>query len=261
MIYHYYKKEGQTMLEMLEDFRQKYQLPKDLKITYSGRLDPLATGEVIILTDKDIYQKEAYNKLDKIYNFSLLLGVATDTGDVLGLVQKPNFFSRLIGLFSFGKNLSKQNVKNTILNFRKEYVQLYPAYSSFNINGVPMWQLSKQGNLPKEKPAHLVKIYEIEVKEFSDLSLFRVYNEILKRINNIKGDFRQKEIINSWTNFYKINKKNKNFLIVKCQAKVSSGTYIRQLCIDIGLKLNMPALAYEIERHKILDENLNTDFK
>ena len=37
-------------------------------MSYAGRLDPMAHGLMIILTDYDCYKQELYNNLDKIIN-------------------------------------------------------------------------------------------------------------------------------------------------------------------------------------------------
>lgn len=255
MICRYYKKEGQTMLEMLESFRSDTPQFKDSKITYSGRLDPLAFGEVIVLTDQDVYRKDEYNKLDKVYNFSILFGVSTDTGDILGIVQKDSLLKSLFRKFLFTlekKHLDKEKIKKVISGFKKDYIQKYPKYSSFNIKGVPMWLLAKEGKLPIKLPSHNVTIYDISIKKIYDIDKINLSKDIKERILNIKGDFRQDQIVNSWDSFFNKEEKTK-YILVDCQATVSSGTYIRQLCIDIGNSLNTQALAYSIDRQKIIE--------
>ena len=43
------KKEGETPLEALEVFRAKNKIYKNVKKTYDGRLDPMASGLLLIL--------------------------------------------------------------------------------------------------------------------------------------------------------------------------------------------------------------------
>lgn len=43
------KKEGETPLIALEYFRSKRKEYKDLKMTYAGRLDPMASGVLVVL--------------------------------------------------------------------------------------------------------------------------------------------------------------------------------------------------------------------
>ncbi|MDQ3244755.1 MAG: tRNA pseudouridine(55) synthase TruB, partial [bacterium] len=80
------KKEGETPLEALESFRVKAKIGKEVKMTYAGRLDPMASGLLIILAGEECKNKEKYLRLDKEYNFEVLFGFATDTYDILGKV-------------------------------------------------------------------------------------------------------------------------------------------------------------------------------
>ena len=64
----------------------------------------------------------------------------------------------------------------------------------------------------------------------------------------MKGDFRQKEIKESWLD--KIDKKE-SYFIASFNIKCSSGTYVRALANTLGQKIKIPTLAYKIERIKI----------
>ena len=59
------KKEGQTPLQTLQLFRRKNKKYKDSKITYAGRLDPMASGLLLLLVDEKIKDKEVFLGLDK----------------------------------------------------------------------------------------------------------------------------------------------------------------------------------------------------
>ena len=99
-----YKPAGFTPLEALEKLRtQKPELvgakavgdgspgaSRALreKMTYAGRLDPLAEGVMLVVTGEDIARKDEFLNLAKTYEVEVLFGLATDTGDVLGLVTE-----------------------------------------------------------------------------------------------------------------------------------------------------------------------------
>ena len=53
-----YKNIGETPLECLERIRLEYGKPKDIPMTYAGRLDPMAEGLLIILVGDDCKDKE-----------------------------------------------------------------------------------------------------------------------------------------------------------------------------------------------------------
>lgn len=82
------KKEGETPLQALESFRIKHKEYKDIKMTYAGRLDPMASGVLVVLAGEETKNKEKYLNLDKEYDFEILFGFATDTYDILGKVIK-----------------------------------------------------------------------------------------------------------------------------------------------------------------------------
>ncbi|MBP6060753.1 MAG: hypothetical protein KA515_01980, partial [Candidatus Pacebacteria bacterium] len=80
------KREGETPLSALERFRAKNKGYKDLPITYAGRLDPMASGVLVLLAGEKTKEKDKYLFLDKEYEFEVLFGFATDTYDILGKV-------------------------------------------------------------------------------------------------------------------------------------------------------------------------------
>lgn len=81
-----YKALGQTPLECLEELRVSRPDLADLPLTYAGRLDPLACGLLIVLAGEECKNKDQYLGLDKTYEFEMLVGFATDTYDLLGVV-------------------------------------------------------------------------------------------------------------------------------------------------------------------------------
>ncbi|MDE1988462.1 MAG: hypothetical protein KGJ58_03695 [Patescibacteria group bacterium] len=83
-----YKKAGETPLETISRFRADNQEYQKEKITYAGRLDPLAEGVLILLVGDAVYEKEKYLKTDKEYEAEILFGFETDTYDILGLPKK-----------------------------------------------------------------------------------------------------------------------------------------------------------------------------
>ena len=66
------KKEGETPLEALEIFRIKNNKYKDIKMTYAGRLDPMASGLLLILAGEETKNKEKYTKIIEEYDVDFL---------------------------------------------------------------------------------------------------------------------------------------------------------------------------------------------
>src|ERR1035437_1661782 len=114
-----YKNKGETPLECLERFKKDNPEYEKERMTYAGRLDPLAEGLLIVLYGDEIKNKEKYLGLDKEYEVDILFGFATDTYDVLGKVTKvaetfviPDFCTTKIMSEDFisheGKKISDQ---------------------------------------------------------------------------------------------------------------------------------------------------------
>ncbi len=230
----FYKKIGETPLQAVERFRLENPLFSDEKITYAGRLDPLAEGEMIFLTGEKCKEKEQFLSLDKVYMVDVLFGISTDTHDVLGFVDDYDKES-----VTFDKSILK--------DFIIQYEQKYPLFSSKTI------KQAREGIRINEKdiPVKTVTVYDIScIKEY-EISTKDLQNNIFDTIRLVSGDFRQKEIIEKWQKFFDENKKE-NFSAVTLRVHCSSGTYMRVLADMIGKKLGTKALALYIKREKII---------
>lgn len=84
-----YKPQGQTLGQLTREVQEE---AKD-KICYIGRLDPLASGLVCFLVGDECISSRSRLHSDKTYCFNLILGISTDTGDALGLIQKMSAVS------------------------------------------------------------------------------------------------------------------------------------------------------------------------
>lgn len=237
-IYKYIKKLGDTPLECLKRMAKENKIPDDVKITFAGRLDPAATGEMIFLSGDDVYKKDDYTHADKIYEVQYLLGISTDTGDLLGLIKDVNLKTN-----DFHTNSIKESF-NKLVGKRE---QDFHNFSSKIVDGVPMWQHTKNGNIVNVK--HEIEIYSIELEDINQISLDKVYERVLEITNLVNGNFRQDDIIKSWSLY-----KNNDYIIpiIKVMIKCSSGTYVRVLGEELGELLNIPICAYSINRTKIL---------
>ena len=80
-----WKKWGETPLEALERLRVHLGIAKDIPMTYAGRLDPAVEGLLVILVGDECKKKDNYTKLRKTYSAEILIGVATDSYDLLGI--------------------------------------------------------------------------------------------------------------------------------------------------------------------------------
>jgi tRNA pseudouridine55 synthase len=254
-----YKQIGETPLEALEKARLEYGIPKDISMTYAGRLDPMAEGVLIVLVGEECKNKEKYLGFDKEYEVEVLFGFGTDTYDLLGKVKGKEWTARLVenavkqepvsGRFNLPEGFENKDILEELEKFKGKFVQEYPAYSSKTVDGVQLHTLANKGELPNIMPTKEVEIYNIEILDDGEIQSGVMLDEIKNKINKVKGEFRQKEILELWQ--IELEGQNKNYKIIKLKISCSSGTYMRTLAHNIGKAMGVPALAYSIKRKRV----------
>ena len=222
-----YKKLGETPLECLERIRIEYGMTSDVPMTYAGRLDPLAEGELIILVGDECKNKEKYLGFDKEYEVDVLFGISTDSHDVLGMIDGVK--SGEVGEIDLNKYIGR-------------FVQEYPRYSS---------RIIAMKEVPEDMPTKEVEVYSIEDLGKREMTGAEVLDQVKKNIALVKGDFRQKEIVRKWEEVISRGLSETKFSILKIKVKCSSGTYMRSLAKRIGEDEGVGALAWGIWRTKI----------
>lgn len=229
---------GETLDEMVQRFRLEQPTFETSKITYAGRLDPLAEGLMILLTDDDVHKKDDYNRLDKIYEVDFILGVETDTYDMLGIINHT-------GTFNEPETL-EQDINN-LVGIQK---QPYPPYASKTVHGKPLWQHAREGTLNDiSVPTQEINIFQSEFLGHRVLSLQQFQSEFLEIISKVAGDFRQEEILAGWGEY--IARHSRKYCVYTARFKVSSGTYIRGLIHILGQQWGTGAACLKIRRTQI----------
>ena len=251
-----WKEEGETPLGCIERAKIEGKIPEEERATYAGRLDPMAEGVLLVLFGDTVHKKDEYLKLSKEYEVDVLIGVATDTGDILGIVEEMNagFLYRDSSSprpdheeFSDRDMLNK--IQNTLIQCTGEFDEPYPMYSSRPVEGEPLFAWARRGE-NVEIPTHKVEIDSIVLENIETRKLGDMEEEIISRIEKVKGDFRQTKILEVWRE--KIEE-NKDTEVVIAQIRVSceSGAYMRVLAEKIARELGFPGLAYRITRTKL----------
>ncbi|MEZ7892003.1 MAG: tRNA pseudouridine(55) synthase TruB [Candidatus Wallbacteria bacterium] len=209
------KKQGISSFDIIRHikraFREHYGGDKALnplkKIGHSGTLDPIATGLVIILLNKATKKAQEFLGYDKTYIAELLIGEATDSYDTTGnIINKTE-----LDEFYFDQNRNLENLTKAIESFKGEIMQEPPMYSALKKNGVPLYEMARQG-ISIEREKRKCNIYNIE---------------ILK------------------PPFYAAEKKG---FKIELKVACSKGTYIRSLCRDIGEKIGIPSVMSGLRR-------------
>ena len=148
-----FKEKGYTSHDVVAKMRG---ILKQKKIGHSGTLDPNATGVLPVLLGNATVLSDMLTDKSKDYEAVMLLGVSTDTQDITGKILEKRDTS----------NLNKDMVKEIILSFLGEYMQLPPMYSALKVGGKKLVDLAREGKEVKREP-RAVYIFDIDIMDIS----------------------------------------------------------------------------------------------
>ena len=246
-----YKHVGETPLEALQRFRTKNPGYNDKRLSYAGRLDPMAEGELLVLEGEENDRRGEFLGLDKTYEFQILFGYATDSFDLLGLPQTDTD-STFKDKYN-RKDKLKRRLTVICEDFKGSWSMRYPPYSSKTVGRegkqTPLWQLARFSDLPDNLPEKSVEIYDLELLEITGITAENLLAYIKTQVGKVNGDFRQEPILRAWDQA--LQKDERNFPLITFSAFVSAGTYIRRLAHEMGKSVGIPACAFKIKRTKI----------
>ncbi len=244
------KNVGETPLQALERLRTREGISAETPLAYAGRLDPMASGQLLILVGAECKAQECYHTLDKEYTFEVLLGVGSDTHDVLGIVSEGAHIQP-----------DKERVEHALRELIGRITLPYPHFSSKTVEGKPLHTWTLEGRLGEiEVPKKTSTIYSLSLLDMRTIDMARMKSEVLAKIDSIPPvtdpkkalgeDFRRVDVKASWEEVFTKTPKNAN-VILTFRCICSSGTYMRTLASVIGEKLGTKALAYSIHRSRI----------
>lgn len=208
------------------------------KATHTGTLDPMADGVVIVLTGRDRFQKQTLSDNWKVYEVRLLIGVRTDTDDILGIVTQflPGEYKNALTLMGLARPSLLGKIE----------LPIHP-FSAKRSKGSSYFNLSKSGEV-FTPVTETVTIQEIALGNFSSSSNSRLLVEIQDKIKLVKGEFRQPLIIDTWQkNLLQINKVGE-FSLVTLKVTCSKRTYVRSLVRELSKKTSLPLTVCSLTR-------------
>ncbi|HMO78997.1 MAG TPA: hypothetical protein PJ997_02080 [Candidatus Paceibacterota bacterium] len=245
------KKVGETPLQLIERIRLENSELKNQKMSYAGRLDPMAEGQTLILIgEEENKNRQKYMNFDKEYVATFLIGFYTDTGDILGLIKKDSIQKKFFSIQTeedLRQNFLdlKEKIKKNEENFLKITEQKYPWFSGKTVSGIKLFDHFKMGNFDIERPSQKIKINSFELLKLEINKTDDIYEYIKNSINSVSGDFRQAEILENWNWFFK-NISNQIFTF-EIKTQVTSGTFIRGLTENF----DFPTTLLKLNRTKI----------
>lgn len=229
MIVEVHKKIGETPNELIENFKREREISE--KVAFAGRLDPMASGKMILLTGADCMKISEFCGYKKLYSFKCIKGIKTDTGDILGI-------PRII-----------RNTNNINDLKPNRFYQEYPVYSSKCVDGKPLWKWAREDKLNDIKiPGKMVEIFNVINNDTITISSDELFIEIKDRINQLseknRDNFRVDIILNTWKNL--LDSMDNKIEVESYILFVSSGTYIRGICGSLN------GTAMDIHRMEII---------
>lgn len=234
-VYTGYKKRGETLAVFVERFRLEKSISADAKLTYAGRLDPMAEGVVLLLVGHARFEKDAYLGLPKVYEAEVVFGITTDSLDDLGIIESVD-----------EKKIDQKMILESFETLASSLVLPYPMYASKPVDGKPLFEHARSSAII-DLPTFTAQIFEKELLSIKNISGEALANEAIEGIKKVVGDFRQEECIASWNAFKETQGKHM-FSVATIRLTVSGGTYIRSIAAYLGEKIGSCAYAHTIKR-------------
>ena len=142
------KPQGWTSMDVCAKLRGIF---REKRIGHAGTLDPMATGVLPVFIGRATRAVEFASESKKEYIAGLKLGVVTNTQDTTGEVLKE-----------CPAQVSREELRDVLDQFRGDIQQVPPMYSAIKINGKKLYELARKGREVERKPRS-IRIYALEV--------------------------------------------------------------------------------------------------
>jgi tRNA pseudouridine(55) synthase len=247
---------GETPLSCAEAYRAEHPELNGIPMAYAGRLDPMASGKLLVLLDEECKNQTAYHGLDKAYRFSVLFGIGSDSHDVLGRLQTD------IAVKQVSEKTLSADITTAATALTGNIELPYPHFSAKTVQGKPLHMWTLEGRLDEITiPTKESTVYSLQLDSIETKSRTAVCSEARTKIDSIPevtetrkalgNDFRRVDIRQDWENVLHNQALPDSYHIAHFTCLASSGTYMRTLAHLIGQKINAASLAWSIHRTKI----------
>lgn len=243
------KKVGETPLSCAEAWRKTNDISTDVPLAYAGRLDPMASGKLLVLIGEECKQQEAYHGLDKAYDFSVLLGIGSDTHDVLGrLIPNTSDIAP-----------TEEEIIRSAERLIGDIELPYPLFSAKTVQGKPLHTWTLENRLDEITiPTKKSTVFSLDLTRVEQKSREEVCDEALSKIETIPpvtearkalgNDFRRADVRQDWNTVKQNSTLSDKYTVAHFHCIASSGTYMRTLAHVIGQNLHTKGLAWHIHR-------------
>ena len=242
---------GQTPLEVTEAWRATNPELKGVPLAYAGRLDPMASGQLLVLIGEECKKQAEYHNLDKEYQVAMLFGAASDSGDILGLIQESGPLA-----------VTEEAVQTTLSKLVGEITMTYPIFSAKTVAGKPLHTWTMENRLAEITiPTRTSHIYSLTLDNIETITRADLVEKALQKIallppvtdlrKSLGNDFRRPDVYKTWETLKNTGSPADVFYITNCTCISSSGTYMRSLTEVVAEALGTTGLAFAIHRAKM----------
>lgn len=229
---------GATPLQALELLRHQALIPITVKLAYAGRLDPMATGLIPVLRGEQLQHQEDYWHLTKRYTATVLIGIRTDSYDVLGIPERLDM-----------EMPEPERVTEVVRGLVGKMYLGVPVYSSFLVQGKPLFAWAKdEADGPPQVPVKRMSVSQIDLTSIGTIGAEELATLVRTRIPLVQGDFRQHETIDAWIKLLDVGG---SWMTVNVDICCGSGTYVRSLAHELGRRLGGAAVLMDLRRTQV----------
>ncbi|MBA4850108.1 tRNA pseudouridine(55) synthase TruB [Emticicia sp. BO119] len=149
------------------------------KVGHAGTLDPLATGLLILCTNKKTKEIDIYQAQEKEYIGTLVLGKTTPSVDL------ETDFDAEYPI----NHITQEAISAAIVKLTGIIEQIPPAHSAIKVDGKRAYESARKGEEIKIKSRQVeIKTFEIDTTSFPELS-FRIVCSKGTYIRSLVRDF------------------------------------------------------------------------
>lgn len=212
-------------------------------IGYAGRLDPLASGLLVLLLDERNKQAHEFNHLDKRYEVEVVFGVRTDSFDLLGLAESV--------ALSDGARFDDRSLEACVRALEGTRMQAYPPWSSVRVRGKPAFYWAHRGIVPEGGwPERERTVRSATVIERGTVDGDALIDRAIEDVRGVSGAFRQEPLIERWRSLRGAIG-GRSLPVARVAIECSSGTFMRSLANSLGESMGTGALATVIHRTRV----------
>lgn len=230
---------GWTPLDALEALRAQQPELTDVKLAYAGRLDPMASGLLPVLRGGQLAHQEEYWGLPKEYDATVILGLMTDSYDLLGLASPG------------GAVPEEKRILAGAAGLVGKHLLSVPVFSSPSVNGKPLFAWAREG-LPTDLPVPVrrMRVIEVRVRDVAPMTLDGVAGLAAQGVARVSGSFRQDAILQRWSEVA-AHDGCRPLAAVQLTVACGGGTYVRSLAHELGRRLRCGGMLAALRRIRV----------